>query len=421
MKESFLHFVWKYKNFNLKQLKSTYGEPIEILNSGIHNNDQGPDFLNAKIKIGKTIYAGHVEIHIQNEDWYKHLHQNDPGYNNVILHVVFENTSELYTLNQAGHQIPILCLENNIDSDLIARQNELFLNTNEIKCLGLIRKMPEKIKYSNFLQRLVIERFESKSNWMYQLLQTNNNNYENTFYQILFWGFGLKINAPFFLDIAQKTPQIVLAKCIDDLFQLEAILMGQAQIIDTATEYGMRLFKEYQYLAKKFQLESTEIKPKYSKLFPSSFPTFRLAQFAAFIHNQKSLYSKLVDNRIVDLNHEVFDIQVSGFWKNHYSFKTENKKTNHKLSKDFIQKLYINSIIPLIYLKDRLHHESPTQGLDMLAKLAPEKNSILTKMQNHLELSNKNAFESQALLQWYNNYCKMHRCTECVIGFEVLT
>ena len=145
-----------------------------------------------------------------------------------------------------------------------------------------------------------------------------------------------------------------------------------------------------------------------------------MAQFAAFIHNQKSLYSKLVDHRIVDLNHEVFDIQVSDFWKNHYSFKTENKKTNHKLSKDFIQKLYINSIIPLIYLKDRLHHESPTQGLDMLAKLAPEKNSILTKMQNHLELSNKNAFESQALLQWYNNYCKMHRCTECVIGFEVL-
>jgi hypothetical protein len=420
MKEAFLHFVWKYKNFDSKQLKSTYGESIEILNSGIHNNDQGPDFLNAKIKIGDTIYAGHIEIHVQNEDWYKHLHQNDSGYNNVILHVVFENTSELYTLNQAGHQIPILCLKNVIDSDLIARQNELFLNSNEIKCLGLFKKLPENIKHNAFLQRLVIERFENKSNWMYQLLHTNKNNYENTFYQILFWGFGLKINAPYFLDIAIKTPQIVLAKCIDDLFQLEAILLGQAQIIDTTTEYGVRLQKEYQYLAKKFQLVPTEVKPKYSKLYPSSFPTFRLAQFAAFIHNQKSLYSKLVENRVVDLKHEVFDVQVSDFWKNHYSFKTQNQKTNHKLSHDFIQKLYINSIIPLIYLKDRLHHESPIQALEMLMQLGPEKNSVIKIMQKHLDLSNKNAFESQALLQWYNYYCKMHRCTDCIIGFEVL-
>jgi hypothetical protein len=418
MQEAFLHFVWQYKLFDTENLKSTFGESIEIIKTGLLNTNQGPDFFNAQLKINGQTLIGNIEIHLRNEDWYKHQHQTDDRYNNTILHVVFNPTDEIYTLTKNNQKISILALKDYIQEDKIAYYEHLFSSKEPIPCQK-IYKLPQKIKINHFYEKLAIERLERKSEWMYELLKKNNNHFETTFYQVLLYSFGLKINAPFFLHIAESLPQKVLARHIDDLFQLEALLLGQANLLNSENEYAQKLKTEYSYLQKKYQLTPIPAPPLFSKLYPASFPTLRLAQFAAFIHNKTGLYAKITasisQNELLDL----FQIAISDFWKTHYHFDTKTEKTQWNIAPAFVQKIIINVLIPFMYLNAKMENKNALTAIEGLEKLKPENNKITRIMTEALGLQNQNAYHSQALIEWNQSYCQQKNCLACCIGHEI--
>jgi hypothetical protein len=418
MQEKFIHFVWQYRLFDTKNLISTFGESIEIIKTGLLNTNQGPDFFNAQLKINGQTLIGNIEIHLRNEDWYKHQHQKDERYNNTILHVVYNPTNEIYTLTKNNQKISILALKQYLQEDKITYYEHLFSNKEPIPCQK-IYKLPQKIKINHFYEKLAIERLERKSEWIYELLKKNQNDFETTFYLILLYSFGLKINASFFLQIAESLPQKVLARHIDDLFQLEALLLGQANLLTSNQEYAQKLKTEYKYLSTKYQLKPIPSPPLFSKLYPASFPTLRLAQFAAFIHNKSGLYTKLTTSSTDKELLQIFNIEITDFWKKHYHFESETKKTQWKIAPSFIQKICINVLIPFMYLRAKIEHKSPLKSIEWLEKLSPENNKITRTMTDNLLLENQNAFHSQALIEWQQSYCQRKNCLSCCIGHEI--
>jgi hypothetical protein len=419
MKEEHLHFIWKFQLFDKTNLKSTYGEKIEILHLGYHNFDQGPDFLNASIKIGEQKLYGNIEIHIRNEHWYQHRHEKDSNYDNVILHVVLEPTDEIYTLTSQKTLIPILVLSSRISADIIANIAYLMAQKSAISCKGIVR-LPEKIKIEQFKEKLFVERLLRKSLWIRNLIQKNNNDYETSFYQAMLYGFGLKTNADSFLAVAINTPQKILAKNSNNLFKLEALLLGQAGLIEVCDEYSERIHNEYAYLSQLYSLQSISSPPLFAKMLPASFPTLRLAQFAAFVHNKKGLYSILTN--FVNYNDikKQFEIEISAYWQDHYRFGKAALKKGNRLSPSFIDKILINVILPFVFLLEIEHEQEPTKSIALYQSLEPENNKIIRNFIDVIPLEYKSSYDSQAIIEWFQSYCTKKNCLNCPIGFQIL-
>ncbi|NQX99426.1 MAG: DUF2851 family protein, partial [Flavobacteriales bacterium] len=256
-KEDFLHYIWKYKLFNTSSLLSQNNESVEIINFGIHNTDAGPDFFNGKIKIGDTIWAGNIELHINSSDWIKHKHQTDKAYNNVVLHVVYNNDKAI--LDKDGNELPTLELKSLVSQKLIAKHNNLVGQSgSDIPCGNQIKNV-DQFTIDSWLNRLAIERLERKSIEIEETLKLNKNNWEETFYQYLFKYFGLKVNALPFELLAKNTPLKTIEKH-NNIFSIEALLYGQAGYLeeDIEDEYYQKLKKEYVFLKAKFELKPLE-------------------------------------------------------------------------------------------------------------------------------------------------------------------
>lgn len=420
IKESYLHFIWKYLLFDTSGLKTTLGEDIAIIHRGTHNHDQGPDFLQAEIKIGSNTMYGHVEIHIDNKNWYDHKHQFDPNYNTTILHVVLNHTAELYTLSSSQTQIPILCLDTKIENKTLENITQLMSAKSDISCTSIFR-LPDPIYISQFKTRIFSERIIRKSAWIKEIIAQNNNDYESSFYQCILSGFGIKVNSDIFLAIAKSLPQLILAKHIDNLETIEALLFGQANLIEPKDEYSKKLYTEYNYLKIKYKLEPIQTKPLKSKMLPGSFPTIRLAQFAAFIYTKTGLYSRLTEFNDLSNLKKYFDINVSTYWQEHYDFdKRHSKSQLLKISEDFFEKLLINIILPFKFLIEIEQDKDASQTIDLYHQLHAEINQKTKIMVENLGLKNKNAFDSQALNEWFTNYCQLKKCLDCTIGYHTL-
>lgn len=418
MKEEHLHFIWKYLLFDVSNLKTTFGDSVHIIKNGLHNANQGPDFLQAHIKIGETLHVGNVELHMNNEDWYAHKHTKDKNYDNTILHVVFYQTNEIYTLNSQNTSIPILVLENYISSETKMHLQYLMNSKLAIPCID-IYKLPDAIKISGFKSKLLVERLEQRSNWIYDLFLENDKNIETTFYQAMMYGFGLKVNASIFLQIAQSLPQNVLGKHSHDLFQLEALFLGQANLLESTEDYALKLRNEYQYLKQVYHLKPLNVKPLFSKLLPPSFPSIRLVQFATFIHQQRGLYSKLKELKTIEEIRPYFDIKVSDYWQHRVHFNTPTQRSYSAISNEFINKIILNVIIPFLYTFEKYYNRDTSRIIDFMNELPKETNAITKRMAEELKLKNKNAYDSQALIEWHNSYCLQKKCTNCVVGFEI--
>jgi hypothetical protein len=418
-KEEHLHFIWKYQIFESSNLQTSFGDKITIFNPGLHNHNQGPDFLQGSIQLENETLFGNIELHLQNEDWYLHRHHLDSHYDNVILHVVLYATDEIYTLTSKKTQIPILCLQNYIQSSTISNIRYLIEQKSDIPCSEIYKK-PSDFEISSIKQRLFVERISRKSIWIQELIKSNDGDYETSFYQAILFGFGLKTNSEIFLEIARKTPQKILARQINDKFKLEAILLGQANLIEPNDEYSQALLDEYQYQKKLYGLESVTLKPLFARMLPASFPTLRLAQFAAFNHGRNNLYSKLINFEAIDQIRDLFEIEVSDYWQNHYRFGTPCSKKGTKLSESFIDKIIINVILPFLFLIEVERDEMPSRSIEIYDQLKPEINKITNKMTETLNLDNKNAYDSQALIELYKEYCSKSRCLDCEIGFKLL-
>ena len=419
MKEEFLHYLWKYNLFEKDNLKTCSGDQIEILKSGTHNFDSGPDFFNAKIKINDTVWAGNVEIHLKSSDWVHHKHHQDKAYDNVILQVVIKHDKEVYRTN--GELIPTLELE--YDDRLHKNYEELLKIDSDILC-GDYLKLVDSFKLRNWLEKLTIERLEQKSDKIEKLLALVDNSWEMAFYYQLANNFGFKLNAEPFELLAKSLPLNNLAKHKDNLFQIEALLFGQAGFLeeDQGDEYYLGLQKEYEYLKKKFKLKSIENHLwKFLRSRPGNFPTIRIAQFAQLIYKSTALFSKLIETEKLSDFYKLFQVKPSGYWDNHYVFNKESVVKSKSLGKKAIDILLINTVVPFLFVygKSKGINELQNRALNLLENIKAENNSIINKWID-LGVTPENAFDTQALIQLKNNYCNQKKCLNCQIGNMII-
>ncbi len=417
MKEDFIHFLWKYRLFQSTDLKTTRGESLQIVTPGIHNKDAGPDFFAAKMYIDQTLWVGNVEIHINSSDWCKHGHQNDEAYGNIILHVVINHNQEIKDKNQ--NAIPVLDLSSYFDKNLLGKYEKIINSKTWIPCEKEITHVNPLI-ITNWLSRLLVERLENKSDEILKFLRYFEDNWEQTFYYFLARNFGFKVNASPFALVAQKTPYKVLARHKFDITQLEAILFGQAGMLDNKFNeaYPTLLQKEYSFMQHKYNLQSIDKTLwKMGKLRPGNFPGIRIAQFAMLIHKSSALFSKIIEAENTKEIYKLFDVQCSPYWNNHYVFDKESVKRSKTLGKSAIENLIINTIVPLkfVYGMQKLKPDVKEQAIQLLHELPSEQNTLLRKWEQ-TGIAANNAAEGQALLELKKYYCTPKKCLNCSIG-----
>lgn len=421
MKENLLHFIWKLKLFSFKNLRTTSGEIIEIISTGIENLNSGPDFLNAKIAISEQLWAGNVEIHINSSDWYAHNHEVDENYDSVILHVVWEHDVEIF--RNTDEAIATLELKNYIAKDLLNKHQQLFSKTKKwINCENDISTINSFV-IAHWFERLYFERLEHKSLQIQQILISTTNNWEATLFVLLAKNFGLKINADSFMNMAISIDFSIVRKVSSDAEQLEALFFGQAGLLSNnyESDYFRKLKATYQYLKLKFKLTPiSKGQIQFFRLRPNNFPTIRLSQFASLYSNYQNLFSKVIEIDSVEGFYELLNASTLPFWETHYTFETTSKKSVKKLTKSFVDLLLINTIIPLkfMYLKS-LGESDYCSIISIIEQIKPEKNTIISNF-NELKINSNNAFETQALLQLKNEYCNNQLCLQCSVGKELL-
>ncbi|WP_034259108.1 DUF2851 family protein [Altibacter lentus] len=421
MKEEFLHYVWQFQKFDNHNLKTTQGHSLQIVSPGSHNHNSGPDFFNAQLVIDGQLWAGNVELHIESSLWFLHQHHKDPAYDSVILHVVWEHTSEVSRKDTT--LIPTLELKHRIPKPMLGTYKKLFSNdTKWIPCEQSLTEI-DSFMYVHWLERLYVERLERKSQFLMERASQLNNHWEALLFEMLCKNFGLKVNGTAFLSIAQSIPFSLIQKCSDQLLSLEAILLGQAGLLDATAEapYVKELISSYKYSKRKFKLSNDGvIAPKFFRLRPSNFPTVRLAQLAALYVNNGQLFSKVIAIREVQHLYELFTIETSEFWRTHYTFTSSSQLRSTQLTKKFINLLFINTVLPMRFAYLRFLGSHPSEEILQLAgELPPEANTIILRFQK-LGLVATNALETQALLQLKELYCDARRCLNCEIGNAIL-
>jgi len=420
--ESILHYIWKYRLFNHQDLKSTLNQPIQIIHPGSANADAGPDFYHAKIKIEETLWAGNVEIHLRSSDWYKHTHDLDQAYDNVILHVVWINDVDVYHSDRTI--IPVLELQNLVDPDLINKINALSDHTHWIACEHQFKDMDD-FTIKQWLDRMLVERLQEKSNYFKELLFNLKGNWEDTFYISLARSFGFKVNNLPFEMLAKNLPQHLLAKHKNQPLQIEALVFGVAGLLNSnfKDEYPQKLKREFDFLKAKYNLTSIDAYLwKFAKTRPDNFPTIRLGQFAALIVKSVHLFSKIIETKEVKSLKLLFsNLPINEYWESHYLFDQEQKRLSKQIGKGSVDVLLINTVAPLLFFYGKeLDKEKYLQKADdLLFTLKAEKNIIVDKFAM-LGVKASSSFESQALLQMKNNYCNQKKCLNCSIGIKIL-
>ncbi|MEM6516070.1 MAG: DUF2851 family protein [Bacteroidota bacterium] len=421
MREDFLHYVWKHKKFDILNLKTTQGHKIEIVSTGAHNQNSGPDFFNAQLKIDNQLWAGNVEIHIKSSDWYAHHHEIDKAYDNVILHVVFEDDAEIYRKDNSV--IPTLEIKYYLNSEVVENYNRLFSKSYKwINCEANFQEVDDFI-ISNWLQALYFERLEQKSRIVKQLLKSSNNDWEAVLFKLLAKNFGLKVNGDAFLSIASSMDFSVVRKTNSSIIRLEAIFFGQSNLLakQPNNDYENQLLKEYEFLKQKFQLNNVGVLPlKFFRLRPPNFPTIRLSQLANLYHRVPNLFSNIIEAKHLNEFYDLFLVGVSDFWKTHYTFEKESKPSPKVLTKSFMDLVLINTILPLKFQYAVNNGKTPDiEIIDLIQAINSEQNSIVQGF-NNLKPIADTALESQALLQLKAEYCDKNQCLKCAIGNSLL-
>jgi hypothetical protein len=420
MKEEFLHFVWKYKLYNQDSLITTDGESVVIISSGTHNMHAGPDFFNARIKIGETLWAGNAEIHVRSSEWNKHGHQNDAAYRNTILHIVAENDIQVY--NDNGTAVPSMVLKwpKWIEENYLS-----LIQSNEwVGCASqLYRIDPFRVKF--FLNGIVIERLKQKIDTIKESLAETKDDWGETFYRVLARNFGLRENSVPFEMLARSLPQTILAHHHDSLFQIEALLFGQAGLLGEelfADEYYLGLRNEYRFLASKYGL-----KPiaghlwKFMRMHPGNFPSIRLSQFALLVHHSRNLFSAVIEAKNLHELQKLFSLAASEYWDSHYSFNKSSVNKKKLFGNQIFNLILINVIVPFYFLygESRNILALKDSALEILEQLPPENNSVIKRWAG-AGIAASNALESQALLQLQRYYCEPRKCLECTIGHKII-
>ncbi len=421
--EALLHFVWLYKYFNSQDLLTTKGQSIIIHNIGQYHQDAGPDFLQAKLTIDGTLWAGHIEMHIKSGDWYKHKHQKDKQYENVILHVVYEDNQKVYYQN--GEEIPCLVLKDRIPERIINNYQQLKTQQLWIPCEQSIQTIPAtNIQF--WKHRIAIERLESKVKIIRNQLRQNNYHWEQLFYEYILKYSSAKVNRDAFARLASITPYRLILKNKHEIDLLESLLLGQASFLsrDNIELKNTNWINNYNHQKKKYNLQPMAgTYWKFSRLRPSNFPSIRIALLARLFSQQNKLFSTSMRSKNLKEIQALYKVEIKdGFWKTHYSLTKPSKAINKSLGKQAIYNLLINVVIPFKFIYSDFIGEASLreEALQLLEALAPEQNNI-TRWWEKLGIPSKSAYDSQALIHLKQKYCEQYRCLECKIGHYIIS
>jgi hypothetical protein len=421
MTEDFLHYIWKYKLLK-GSLKLNNGDTIEIIHPGSHNSDAGPDFFNAKIRINDTIWAGNIEIHVNSSDWQLHNHQLDLSYDNIILHIVYSDNKSIFRQN--GELIPQLEIKYNFDLKLFLKYQDFITNKNWIPCEKIINNST-KFTIDSWLECLLIDRLERKTAEIKSSYIRNNNNWEETFYQILAKNFGFKLNSSPFEYLSHSIPLSILAKHKNNEIQISALLFGQSGLLNQfyTDDYPLILNKEYEFLRKKYNL--SPIKGhlwKFLRLRPANFPTIRISQFSDLICNSSHLFSRIIESETLADLYNLFNIKAFSYFDNHYMFDEKLILNKSKVfGKSATDLIIINTVVPILffYAQEKDDKTFQNRALFFLEQIDAENNSTIKKWLS-IGIKSSNAYISQGLLELKNNYCDKKKCLQCRIGNELL-
>lgn len=410
MSEAFLQYIWQFQLYDQHDLVTTEGELIRILNPGVKNHHNGPDFLHAQVQIGDLLWNGACEIHLYSSGWIQHKHPDDPLYEGVVLHVVWEDDQAIqYPTRQL---IPTLELQGRVANSLIQNWRELAHSTTSIACSQVVQQVTGLNKVSA-MEKALIERIIRKSDFVLKLYHQNRNDWTETTYQVFMRAFGFRFNAEAFHQVALAVPYKVICKHADDLFTLRALLWGAAGLLDpkSKTPGSTSLWREYQFLKLKYPMLERGVHAsqwKRLRLRPANFPEVRLDQLAWLLANRRNLFTALVE---ADWKELLAMLTIPA---------TETGPVS-PLGKASIVNLVMNLTIQLRGAYNRLWNQQA--GWDeifrILAALPAERNHVIQPFPG-LGFPLTSSWDSQALLGLHDYFCFRRRCLECAVGVAIV-
>ncbi len=414
--EKLLQYIWQFQYFNQSDLQTTRGEEIEVITPGKWNHNQGPDFSDAQIKIDGVTLAGSVELHLKTSQWEAHGHQHDRNYSNVVLHVVLEHDLD------TDSSLPVLELESRIPRMLMERYELLMQSSSFIACAGNISSVIE-LTWTSWKERLLAERLTRKADAIFDFLEQNHMHWEETLWWMLARNFGTRINSEAFEAVARSLPMTILSRHKERIQQLEALLLGQAGLLENRfkEDYPRLLYREYNFLKKKYGLQPIHQPVHYLRMRPGNFPTVRLAQLAALLQNIPSLFSIVLETQKLGALRNLLSVTANDYWHYHYLLDEASGFKKKTLGKDMVDNVIINTIIPVLFAYGLYHQEQKfkDRAIGWLEHLPAENNSISNGFVQ-LKLSNESAFDSQAFIELKTRYCDARRCLECAVGNSLL-
>ncbi|HSU49913.1 MAG TPA: DUF2851 family protein [Segetibacter sp.] len=420
MNEQLLQFIWQFQYFNKSQLQVSHGDSLAIIFPGTHNTHQGPDFIDAKVVVGDTTWAGNIEIHVNSSDWVRHKHTSDKNYSNIILHVVWQHDADITDVNDTI--LPTLILQHLVSNLLLDRFSELMARKAFVPCESFLPVFHE-IKWTAWKGRMAIERLQRKSAIVLDHLKEANNHWEEVFWWMLARNFGMKVNADIFETIAKSLALNIIGRHKNQIHQIEAFLLGQAGLLedDFVEEYPKLLKREYLFYRNKYQLKQVPVKPFLLRMRPANFPTIRLAQLGMLINQSSHLFSKVKETESVDAVKELLNVTANDYWHYHYLIDDPGEFHPKQLGKQMTDNIIINTVVPVLFAFGLYHSDAgiKDKALDWLAQLNPEKNTITSRWTS-FNVTNSSALESQGLIELKNNYCDQRRCLDCSVGNAIL-
>ncbi len=419
MTEEFLQYIWANSLFSSTTCTSTKGKRVEVLNVGFQNRDAGPDFFYAKIRIDDVVQVGNVEIHKKGSDWFRHGHEKDAAYNNVILSVVHDADVEVY--NSEGREIDAITLDYNTrlwDEFLFIQGVPI-----EPRCYRYLKQI-DSIRLEMLFTSYAVERLERKCQDIRAILQETKNDWEECFYRMLLRYWSGNVNADAFTQLAQNLSYKKVLRNSDSLFRIESLLFGYTGLltnIEASDDYICTLQKEYDYQAYKFRLIAMNPSQwKFMRIRPIAFPTVRLALLAALMMRFNFLLSGILEAEELSEIYHLLNVEASSYWDTHYRFGVVSEKRIKKMGSSMKDIIVINALIPFLFVygKERGEERYCDKALRWLETLKAEQNHVSKAWQKRGVKINS-ALQSQALLQIKREYCDPHRCLHCKIGTEV--
>lgn len=420
--EDFLSFLWQFRLFTAQPLYCVGGEPLRIIHPGWLNTHAGPDFMQATLEIAGVRWVGNVEIHVAASDWFSHHHEQDKSYDSVVLHVVHKYDRDIYRANQT--LIPVFEIKEVFDLRYLQHYQQLITERTVFPCAAQITHV-DPLTVNWMLSRVLTDRLERKSTELLQQVKQLQGDWESALYYALARSFGFKTNTVPFELLAASLRHSILVKHHRDPLQVDALIFGQAGFLEGVFEeiYPQQLQEEYRYLRKKWRLVPIDVSLwKFLRMRPASFPTVRLAQFAALLSRTPVLFAELMHCReLHGLHHFFAQLSTAAYWDNHYTFKKVSADAHTHMGVSSVNSILINAFCVVLYSygKHTANQDYKDRAISFLEEIAAERNHLVDSYVEH-GIRIENAFDSQAILELNKYYCSQKKCLNCGIGVKLL-